>query len=423
MDYSLLTEQQLQKKYYFLPENIKAVLDSENNMEIARQICRAHHLNDEEKVLIVEQLIGLILLGFVSADDLSREISENIHLNKKHADDISSEINRKIFALIKSDIDKIYAPAGALAEEKSVAEESVPPMEISEEHTVDLRAQKVEVKPPESAPLPEVKIAATEDKDKPFILHTQEEMKPTLGMKKSLGGLFGFSGGKEEKPFGAASAFDKSSADRQDKPKPVAVEVQIGGLKEIKEEKFFGVDQDKPKTELIMPQPPVLSEIKRKSFFKKIIDFFKSLFIKKEIYYKEVEISTSIEIPKPLAPSQPKKSSIPLELAKFQAIQIGKTEIPQPPKLPAPIRVVHYTELRTPLEMPKPIEALKPPSPAVAGEFIKIEQSPKYQPKSEQPKPAEEIIVDLRKAAEPKIEPKKQSGEMIDLSTMKKIVE
>jgi len=304
-----------------------------------------------------------------------------------------------------------------LAEEKSVAEESVPPMEISEEHTVDLRAQKVEVKPPESAPLPEVKIAATEDKDKPFILHTQEEMKPTLGMKKSLGGLFGFSGGKEEKPFGAASAFDKSSADRQDKPKPVAVEVQIGGLKEIKEEKFFGVDQDKPKTELIMSQPPVLSEIKRKSFFKKIIDFFKSLFIKKEIYYKEVEISTSIEIPKPLAPSQPKKSSIPLELAKFQAIQIGKTEIPQPPKLPAPIRVVHYTELRTPLEIPKP------PSPAVAGEFIKIEQPPKYQPKSEQPKPAEEIIVDLRKAAEPKIEPKKQSGEMIDLSTMKKIVE
>ena len=403
MDYSLLTEQQLQKKYYFLPENIKAVLDSENNMEIARQICRAHHLNDEEKVLIVEQLIGLILLGFVSADDLSREISENIHLNKKHADDISSEINRKIFALIKSDIDKIYAPAGALAEEKSVAEESVPPMEISEEHTVDLRAQKVEVKPPESAPLPEVKIAATEDKDKPFILHTQEEMKPTLGMKKSLGGLFGFSGGKED----AA----------QYKPKPVAVEVQIGGLKEIKEEKFFGVDQDKPKTELIMSQPPVLSEIKRKSFFKKIIDFFKSLFIKKEIYYKEVEISTSIEIPKPLAPSQPKKSSIPLELAKFQAIQIGKTEIPQPPKLPAPIRVVHYTELRTPLEIPKP------PSPAVAGEFIKIEQPPKYQPKSEQPKPAEEIIVDLRKAAEPKIEPKKQSGEMIDLSTMKKIVE
>src|SRR3989344_3625293 len=144
MDYSLLTEQQLQKKYYFLPENIKAVLDSENNIETARQICRAHHLNDEEKVLVVEQLIGLILLGFVPADDLSREISENIHLNKKHADDISSEINRKIFASIKSEIDKIYVPVGALVEE-------VPSIEILEEHTIDLRQivkqREEEVKP------------------------------------------------------------------------------------------------------------------------------------------------------------------------------------------------------------------------------------------------------------------------------------
>ena len=124
MNYSLLTEQQLQKKYYFLPENIKAVLDSENNMETARQICRAHHLNDEEKVLVVEQLIGLILLGFVPADDLSREISENIHLNKKHADDISSEINRKIFASIKSEIDKIYVPAGFAADCKTARRKS-----------------------------------------------------------------------------------------------------------------------------------------------------------------------------------------------------------------------------------------------------------------------------------------------------------
>src|SRR3989344_8044390 len=413
-----ITKQQANQRWDVMPVNLREVLCSPEQGKIILDIGKDNHLSNE-KIGKIAGLAGYALMGFIHSEDLAQEIKNTLGINPEIAASISRQIDRKIFALIKSDIDKVYAPAGALTEEKSVAEESVPPMEISEEHTVDLRAQKVEVKPPESAPLPEVKIAATEDKDKPFILHTQEEMKPTLGIKKSLVGLFGFSGGKEEKPFGAA----------QYKPKPVAVEVQIGGLKEIKEEKFFGVDQDKPKTELIMSQPPkppastekkeilIKSEIKRKSFFKKIIDFFKSLFIKKEIYYKEVEISTSIEIPKPLAPSQPKKSSIPLELAKFQAIQIGKTEIPQPPKLPAPIRVVHYTELRTPLEIPKP------PSPAVAGEFIKIEHPPKYQPKPEQPKPTEEITVDLRKAAEPKIEPKKQSGEMIDLSTMKKIVE
>ena len=195
MDYSLLTEQQLQKKYYFLPENIKAVLDSENNIETARQICRAHHLNDEEKILIIEQLIGLILLGFVSADDLSREISENIHLNKKHADDISSEINRKIFAPIKSEIDKIYAPAATLAEE----------------HTIDLRQimkqREEEILPPKIETKVEAPPAPVEG---PVIIHKEAEIKPTLGIKKSLGGLFDLVGKKEEKP------------------KPVEAQVEIG---------------------------------------------------------------------------------------------------------------------------------------------------------------------------------------------------
>ena len=210
MNYSLLTEQQFQKKYYFLPENIKAVLDSENNIETARQICRAHHLNDEEKVLVVEQLIGLILLGFVLADDLSREISENIHLNKKHADDISSEINRKIFASIKSEIDKIYVPAGALVEE-------VPSIEILEEHTIDLR-QIVKQREEEVKPLEIIKPKEEEKEiprefapvEGPVIIHKEAEIKPTLGIKKSLGGLFNLVGKKEEKP------------------KPVEAQVEIG---------------------------------------------------------------------------------------------------------------------------------------------------------------------------------------------------
>ncbi len=222
MDYSLFTEQQLQKKYYFLPKNIKAILDSENNIEIARQICRVHHLNDEGKILIVEQLIGLILLGFVSADDLSREISENIHLNKQHADDISLEINRKIFAPIKNDIEKVYAPLGVLAEEK-LGEENAPLMEISKEQTIDLRQI---VKQREEVQLPKievVKIVAEEEKkpigevesfdiaqDKPVIIHKEAEVKPILGIKKSLGGLFNLVGKKEERP------------------KPIEAQVEIG---------------------------------------------------------------------------------------------------------------------------------------------------------------------------------------------------
>ena len=299
MNYSLLTEQQFQKKYYFLPENIKAVLDSENNMETARQICRAHHLNDEEKVLVVEQLIGLILLGFVPADDLSREISENIHLNKKHADDISSEINRKIFASIKSEIDKIYVPAGALVEE-------VPSIEILEEHTIDLR-QIVKQREEKVKPLEIIKPKEEEKEiprefapvEGPVIIHKEAEIKPTLGIKKSLGGLFNLVGKKEEKP------------------KPVEAQVEIGSS----------------------PQP--------------IID--------------------------------------------------NKQ----------PMRVVHYTEMRTPLGPTTQMPPKTPSAPPLSSiqPIVKKEEQKKEEPLVVSPLP------ELRTS---KAEPKKEE-EMIDLSTLKKV--
>ena len=115
MDYSLITEQQFQKRFDILPDILKDALSSESDIKSVRQICRAHYLNDEEKILIVEQLTGLVILGFVLPDDLSQEISENLHLDKKHVDDIASEIDRKIFSPIKSDLEKVYSPCGAAA--------------------------------------------------------------------------------------------------------------------------------------------------------------------------------------------------------------------------------------------------------------------------------------------------------------------
>ena len=82
------------------------VLVSEKNVEILHQICRSHYLISSDKIIILEQLIGLVLLGFVSIDELSREISENININDKHAGDIVGEIDQKIFAPIKADINK-----------------------------------------------------------------------------------------------------------------------------------------------------------------------------------------------------------------------------------------------------------------------------------------------------------------------------
>lgn len=189
MDYSLLTEQQLQKRYYSLSQKIRDVLDSENNLESIRQICRIHHLNDNEKILIVEQLVGLILLGFVPVNDFSREISENIYLNKQHADDIAADINRKIFLLIRSDLEKVYSP---VSEGEAEAEESRDEI-VSSSIPVEIRKSE-----------PPIKIVGMDAE--PMIIHEETEFKPLSESKKSLkplGGLFEFlsaSRRKKEEP-------------------------------------------------------------------------------------------------------------------------------------------------------------------------------------------------------------------------------
>jgi hypothetical protein len=215
MDYSLLTEQQIQKRFDSLPKEIKNVLDSKNDIEIVRQICRNHYL-DEERTLMVEQLTGLVLLGFVLPDELSREISKNLNLNIKHSADIAAEIDRKIFAPIRSDLEKVYKPlsSGTLSEEKEVLDlrKTETEKEISEEpkketvfeepKVISLEEKKEEIKTEEVKPIevaeekiqPQITQSPITElpHEGPVIIHKEDEIKPIAETKKSLGGLFGF---------------------------------------------------------------------------------------------------------------------------------------------------------------------------------------------------------------------------------------
>lgn len=287
MDYSSLTEQQIQKRYYSLPDSIRDVLESEKEIETIRKICRSHHLVDEEKALIVEQLAGLVLLGFVSADDLSREISENIHLNKRHSDDIASEINRKFFSPLKSDLEKIYSPAVAEEEEWGGDAEEVLDLRETEtreadrpdlswevvdlkkddtpkiieiggkilssatpaEETIDLKKMDnaaeislAEPKTVETEPLDVVQgrpsDATRGEPDRttqgkppvvsevePLIIHKETELKSVSGFdkKRSLGDLFGF---LKKRPVGEIKT-----------EKPPVVQIEIGQTEKMEEDK------------------------------------------------------------------------------------------------------------------------------------------------------------------------------------------
>ncbi|HDH31293.1 MAG TPA: hypothetical protein ENH26_00790 [Candidatus Wolfebacteria bacterium] len=245
MNYSLLTEQQFQKRFNSLPENIKDVLTSENNAETIRRICQSHYLK-KEKTLMIEQLIGLVLLGFVPLDKMSQEISENLHLDNKNSNDIADEFDRKIFTPIRDDLEKNYTPleqefvpAKMPIDEKPSFAKATDSKEI-----VDLRQQKAsadihgqntdkhrqilsqeeqEKNKPEIIPPKEtvsgvepLKIEKVESPQKsvssphesvlmPKIIHEEKKITPLTNTKqRSLSGLFGFL--KKEKQQGIKPA-------------------------------------------------------------------------------------------------------------------------------------------------------------------------------------------------------------------------
>lgn len=269
MDYSLITEQQSQKKYYSLSDKIRSVLDSESSVMTVGQIYQKHHL-DDERILIINQLVALILLGFVSPNDFRQEIMDNTHLNYQHSDDIAKEIYEKIFAPIRSEIDKIYSPVGVLTKEsapsavvekkesvidlrilekqkseeeikkpieakKEIEEEIKKPIEIEKE----IIEKPVEVKrelPAVPFPIETISKTISKTEAAPVIIHKEIETKPTLGKQRSLGGLFGFLKAHKE-------------GEKIQEQKPITAEVEIPILELPKP---FGTAQGKP---------PVMSKV------------------------------------------------------------------------------------------------------------------------------------------------------------------
>ena len=106
-----ISRQQVLQRWDALPQNLREALFSEYNSGILWRICEEQHLS-EDKIFKVAALTGDVIMGFMHPEDLSDEIKKELVINAEIASSISRQIDRKIFTLIRSDIDKIYAPSG-----------------------------------------------------------------------------------------------------------------------------------------------------------------------------------------------------------------------------------------------------------------------------------------------------------------------
>jgi len=270
MNYSLITEQQFQKRVYNLPENLKNALNSESVMGTVGHICQSHYF-DNEKTLIIEQLTALVLSGFVAIEDMSKEIAENLEINKQLADSIYQEIDKKILTSLKDEIKKIYSP---LVIPKSALSWGATKIELKpaiKEDVVDLKTKTVTGVSSEAIEItskaiskeavvlkalelkPEIKkeeptiFGKVEPKtssitlerplgeEAPMMLHKETELTPLGAEKKSLAEAFTFSSGQEP-------TAKKESAN-------LAVKISMGS--ETEEKKKDKIQMEKPSIRVV----------------------------------------------------------------------------------------------------------------------------------------------------------------------------
>ncbi len=128
MDYSLLTEDILFKRFDSLPLHIQDILSSEKARRLVSQIGRSHYLS-REKVDALEQIVSMILLGFVNLRNLKREISDKLFLNYDHTVALANDLDQELLREIRGDLEQIYLPIEEeLSEPKSETLETETPI-------------------------------------------------------------------------------------------------------------------------------------------------------------------------------------------------------------------------------------------------------------------------------------------------------
>lgn len=127
MDYSLITEEAVEERFASLPDHIQTLLASEQPARLVTQIGKSHFLG-REKVEGLQQIVTLILLGFVNLRDLKQELSEQLFLNYTNTVSLAKELEAEIFAPIRNELEQIYEPveAGSAEETPEVPETAVP---------------------------------------------------------------------------------------------------------------------------------------------------------------------------------------------------------------------------------------------------------------------------------------------------------
>lgn len=106
-----LTQDQVYERWDTLPLTLREALTSEVSSDYVWKVSESEHI-PEEKIFGVGRAVSHVLYGFVHPEDLAEELRNDVGLGAPTATAIATSINQRIFAPIRSDLDKSYQPLG-----------------------------------------------------------------------------------------------------------------------------------------------------------------------------------------------------------------------------------------------------------------------------------------------------------------------
>ncbi|MFH1192932.1 MAG: hypothetical protein V1656_01280 [Candidatus Jorgensenbacteria bacterium] len=123
------------KKRFFerldkMPPTVREAAFSPDTGSIISAIGKTYHL-DEQRIGTLVAATGAVFFGFIHRTDLMKEILEETRVDAKIAQSIADEMERKVFARIQDDLDKVFEPVSA---EEEVEEEIAPTPSPAEEN-------------------------------------------------------------------------------------------------------------------------------------------------------------------------------------------------------------------------------------------------------------------------------------------------
>lgn len=104
------TPEQVQQRFVTVPAPLQDALFSVENTEIIASLQDQYHVSDE-KIGTVASLVGWVLLGFLSKDELADEIAADGELDSVTAKKIAATLTEKIFNPLQAVINAVYRPA------------------------------------------------------------------------------------------------------------------------------------------------------------------------------------------------------------------------------------------------------------------------------------------------------------------------